>query len=86
MRGLHLLEDLPAMILFLERSSVIMMQDYRSKVECLYRDFFIVKFIFRQLLMEQNMSLGSWLLEPSDATWGGFRVGHGFECWSLGLW
>ena len=47
-----------------------------------YIEIFSFKFIFRQLLMEQNMSLGSWLLEPFDGTWGGFRVGHGFECWS----
>lgn len=41
MRGLHLLENLPAMILFFERSSVSMIKGYGSKVECLYRDFLI---------------------------------------------
>lgn len=41
MRGLHLLENLPAMILFFERSSVSMIKGYGSKVECLYREFLI---------------------------------------------
>lgn len=64
MRGLHLLENLPAMLLFWKRSSVSMIKGYRSKVECL--EIFSSKFMFSHLLMEHWRLPGGprlWVLE-----------------------